>query len=381
MMSIRHILFFISIISLSISFPEYTKADVYYGLDHVEVIGSAVNDSTEYLSRLPDSLQSRLRHDLWKLGRNTAGMALRFSTDASTISAKWTSSQKTAMNHMCPTGIRGLDLYTLMPDNSWAFVGSARPSLSNATSTSTFVSNLPKKRREYMLFLSLYDGIDDIKIGVNPGASLSKPNVRLPMTDAPIVMYGTSIMQGGCATRPGMAHTNILQRMLNREVMNLGFSGNGHLDPEIAMYMAQIPAALYVIDVLPNNTVKSLDQKFMSFYNILRNARPDTPILLVESPYYPRCVVDPSYKSAIAATNARLKEFFTSLKADGDQHVYYFYGEDILDPEREGSIDGVHFTDIGFTCFAENLAPVISAILEGRMSDENDPTQIFLRMD
>lgn len=357
------------------------RAEVYYGLDRVEVIGTAVNDSTSGLSRLPDSLKSRLRPALWKLGRNTAGIALRFSTDASTISAKWTSSQKIAMNHMCPTGTRGLDLYTLMPDNTWAFVGSARPNLSNATSTSTFVSNLPKKMREYMLFLSLYDGIDDIMIGVNTGATFTKPAVKLPKTGKPIVMYGTSILQGGCATRPGMAHTNILQRTLNYEVINLGFSGNGHLDPEIAEFMAGIPAGIYVIDVLPNNTVKSLNNKFLPFYNILRQAHPDTPILLVESPFYPRCAVDSSYRAAITATNARLKEIYSALKAGGDEHVYYFYGEDILDPEREGSIDGVHFTDIGFINFADNLTPVISAILEGLQYDENDPTQLFLRVE
>lgn len=376
-LSIKLLYIFISSFLL---FSLKTRAEVYYGLDHVEVIGTAVNDSTNILARLPDSLRSRLRPALWNLGKNTAGMALRFSTDASTISAKWTSSQKTSMNHMCPTGIRGLDLYALMPNNTWAFVGSARPNLSNAASASTFVSGLPKKMREYMLFLPLYDGIDEIQIGVNSGASFTKPHTELPDRNEPIVMYGTSILQGGCATRPGMAHTNILQRTLNREIINLGFSGNGHLDLEIAHFMAEIPAAMYVIDVLPNNTVKTLNQKLLPFYNILRKARPDTPILLVESPYYPRCSVDASYRAAIASTNKCLKGIYDSLKAAGDKNVYYFYGEDILDPECEGSIDGVHFTDIGFANFADNLAPVIQGILDGHPYDENDPTQIFLRL-
>lgn len=371
------IVLFLTILSIL----ECSSAEVFYGLDHVEITGTAVSDNTGILSRLPDSLKSQVRTELWKLGRNTAGMALRFSTDATTISAKWTSSYKTAMNHMCPTGVRGLDLYTLQSDNTWAFVGSARPNLTDATSKSTFVSGLPKKMREYMLFLPLYDGIEDIQIGVESGAKFSKPIVDLPNKEGPIVMYGTSILQGGCATRPGMAHSNIIQRILNREVINLGFSGNGHLDLEIAKYMAQIPAALYIIDVLPNNTIKSLNQKFLPFYNILREENPDTPILLIESPYYPRCIIDPSYKASITKTNAKLKELYNILKASGDKNVYYFYGEDILDPEREGSIDGVHFTDVGFTCFADNLVPVLRSILDEQQKDDKNPTRIFLDLE
>lgn len=339
------------------------KADSYYPVNELQILGSAASDSTNLFTRLPQSLRDHIKPELCKLGNNTAGMSIRFASDATKISARWTNRYKTSMNHMCPTGIRGLDLYMLMPDNTWAFVGSARPNLNDATSTSTFIQGLKGDIHEYMLFLPLYDGITDLEIGVNAGAQVYRPEVELPQRDLPIVMYGTSILQGGCATRPGMAHTNILQRLLNREVINLGFSGNGHLQPEIAKFMADIDAGLYVIDVLPNNTAASLNQKLGPFYNILRAAHPNTPILLVESPFYPRCKFDRQYRASISALNKTLKNFYDERRAQGDSNIYYFEGDEIMDIDCEGSIDGVHFTDLAFQNFADVLYRKILNIL------------------
>ena len=143
------------------------------------------------------------------------------------------------MNHMALTGIKGLDLYCL-EDTVWRFAGVGRPS--GKENKATLVAHMEPKMREFLLYLPLYDGITDLKIGVDSLSEILLPAINLPVREKPIVFYGTSILQGGCATRPGMAHTNILSRWLNRETINLGFSGNGLLDVEIAEIMAHIDA-------------------------------------------------------------------------------------------------------------------------------------------
>lgn len=339
------------------------NAQIYHDMRGYTVYGTLAPDAAKSYSRLPDSLSTQVRESLWNMGQNSAGLSIRFTTNATDIYARWSSLNQTKMNHMNPVGIRGMDLYVLNDDNTWAFVGSAIPSSKEETKA-TIVKGMSAKMRDYLLFLPLYDGIYNLQIGVNKGAVIKEPENAVICREKPVVMYGTSILQGGCASRPGMAHTNILQRMLNREVFNLGFSGNGHLDPEIASLMAAKDAGVYVIDVLPNNTIKSLGTKLEPFYRILRKAHPDTPILLVESPLYPRTRIDAPYRKGILALNGALRDFYDRMVAEGDSNIHYFEGKDILDDDCEGSIDGIHFTDIGFKNFAHRLYPVLKKIIE-----------------
>ena len=148
------------------------------------------------------------------------------------------------MNHQTLTGTRGLDLYVLSDKGEWRYLASGLPSLNSKDCEQKVVGSMEAKWREYMLYLPLYDGLTKLEVGVDAQAVLEAPKVDLPRHDKPIVMYGTSILQGGCANRPGMAHTSILSRRFNREVINLGFSGNALLDLEINV--AQCPYILAI---------------------------------------------------------------------------------------------------------------------------------------
>lgn len=333
----------------------------YVCIDSFPLYGTAAVGASNRFSRLPDSLKGKVRDELWDLGQHTPGLTLRFRSDASQIKMKWRSLNKFSMNHMTPTGIRGLDLYTLTADSDWVFVGSARPSLSNRHNESVVMRNMDPEMREYMLYLSLYDGVDSIYVGVDSAATVEMPAVGLPSRQKPVVMYGTSILQGGCANRPGMAHTCILQRMLNREVINLGFSGNGRLDPEIARLMASVDAGLYVIDVMPNVTTEQFVERIGPFYQILRAARPDTPILLVENPEFPDIRFNKRTRDDNIEENAAMRAFY---EAANDPNMYYFYSADVLKGNVEATVDNAHFTDLGFTIYADALYPVIVSIIK-----------------
>lgn len=328
------------------------------------VTGSACPGTQRLYQRLPDSLKGRVRDELWALGQNTAGLAIRFSSDAGALGLKWRALNKFNMNHMTPAGIRGLDLYALDDRGEWRWVNSARPAMNDRWTTTTVVTDMEPRMREYMLYLPLYDGVDSISIGTEPGAVVAPPAVDRPRRDNPVVMYGTSILQGGCATRPGMVHTSILERMLDREVINLGFSGNARLDPEVARIIAATPAGCIVIDALPNCTAERVDTAFTQFYEIIREAQPRTPIVVVESCLFPIMDWNNEVRETIRAKNATLARVCAPL-LERDANLYYMTGDNVLD-DREGSVDNYHLTDMGFRDFARNMYPLLNRLINTR---------------
>ena len=321
----------------------------------------AHNQSVNYV-RVPDSLKEGMRKELYDLATNTAGMYIRFATDASAIGARWKATKNINLNHMPPTGIRGRDPYTL-DNGKWTTVSSCRPSLNRHTTETVVIQDMEPTMREYMLYLPLYDGVDSIAIGVNKGARMEMPKVDSPRADRPIVMYGTSILQGGCATRPGMVHTSILSRDLDRQVINLGFSGNAKLDQDIARLIGQTPASVIVIDALPNNKTEEVEKNMEPFIATIRQFQPTTPILLVESPIFPLTRFNLETRSTIADKNAALRKIFDRL-APADPNLHYFRGEDIFGDCVEGTVDNYHFTDLGFTVYARNMLPVLRSLLK-----------------
>lgn len=342
----------------------FAKDMIYHDATKFPLYGSAVKNDSVTFTRLPDSLKHKVRKELYDLGTNTAGLFIRFSSNATKMKVKWNSTFNCEMNHMAPSGIRGFDVYTLMDDGHWEFVAPARPIVNKKQCSATVFAAMKPGMREYMMFFPLYDGADSLYIGVDSAAVIEMPKVDLPKREKPIVIYGTSITQGACASRPGMCHTNMLVRDLNREVYNLGFSGNGRLDIEVAEVMASIDAGLYVIDCLPNNKVDALKENIDPFFQYLRKRRPEVPVLFVESPMFPGYLFDMKEGDTLKEKNEALREYYEKLKKQGVKNIYYFEAKDILTEDRQGTVDGYHFTDLGFYRFAKNIRPVIEAIIK-----------------
>jgi len=342
---------------IALLFSSIAKSQtVYHDASSFPLLGK-ISDATETrYERLPARLKGVSREAVWYLGKNTAGLAIRFCSDSRQISVKWETLNDFSMNHMALTGIKGLDLYCF-ENGAWTYVNTARPTAKK--SEATVISNMEKQEREWMLYLPLYDGIVSIEIGIESSASIVQPKLALPVRDKPIVAYGTSILQGGCASRPGMAHTNILSRMLNREIINLGFSGNGQLDYEIAELMAECDASLYILDFLPNVSVEQIHEKTEKFFRILRNKRPDTPVIFIEEPIFPTTKFDLNMLSKVHELNMALHEVFDSLKAKGESRITLIPSAGMIGTDGEATVDGIHFTDLGFMRYAEYLYPLI----------------------
>ena len=218
-------------------------------------------------------------------------------------------------------------------------------------------------KREYLLYLPLYNGVHKVEIGLPPTAEFA-PAPHYPQGTKPIVFYGTSITQGGVASRPGMAYPSILGRVLGAPIVNLGFSGNGQAEPEMAALLAELDPSVYVLDPLPNLSPAQVTERMPALVRALRRAHPQTPIVLVESILY----VDGPYVEEgrgrrCRESNAALLALYERLKADGDDRILYIKAQDLLGDDGEDTVDGTHPTDLGFFRMAKGMEPTLRTAL------------------
>ena len=336
----------------SLSAQVFTDASVF------PVYGKASNDTKTPYQRLPAALEGVSRGPVWRLGTQSAGLYIRFRSNSTSIHARWTSTYGSWLSNMNPTGVRGLDLYILV-DGTWRPAGVGRPS-QEKTSTDCLIRNMTPETREYMLYLSLYDGIDSLEIGVDEGATLEPAQVEKPRRDRPVVMYGTSILQGCSASRPGMAHTNMISRALDREVINLGFSGNALLDLEIARLMAAVPdPAVYVLDYAPNAYAPMIKEHGEEFFRILRDAHPDVPVIFIEDVIFPHTLFDSAIRKEVEDKNFEQKSLFDRLKKQGEKGIYFIPAAKMTEPDGESTADTIHLTDLGMQRYVDLVLPVI----------------------
>lgn len=336
---------------------------VYMDASEFPFYGRIHDEQDNLYGRLPLSFKEGSRKPVWNLGRNSAGIAVRFRTNSTSVHVKWESLSGVVMNHMAPVGIRGLDLYAL-ENGKWRYVNCARPAKENFTEY-CIIQNMTPEYREFVLYLSLYDGLKSLEIGGDEGSVFTAPETDSPKRGKPVVFYGSSILQGGCVTRPGMLFTSIISRELDREVYNLGFSGNAKLDMEIAGYMASVKdPGLFVLDYAPNCTAEMIDMDAEKFFRILRDAHPDVPVIIVELPYYPSKDFDQKRNLHSKQRNEAQARLYEKLKKDGEKKIFYIKSDKLLAGNKDATVDGVHYTDLGAVLHAEAILPVIRKALK-----------------
>jgi hypothetical protein len=249
-----------------------------------------------------------------------------------------------------------------VPDGHWQWLAVGQPRQA-PTNTVQLASGLPAGEHEFLLYLPLYNGVSAVEVGIAKEARLAKAPQRPAGRRKPLVFYGTSITQGGCASRPGMVHTAILGRRLDCPVINLGFSGNGKMDPEIASLLGEIDAAAYVLDCLPNLSAKEVEERTEPFVRALRKARPQTPIVLVEDRSYANAAVLAGPRQRNADARAALEKAYKKLYWEGIVSLHYLPGDKLLGDDGEATVDGSHPTDLGFMRQADAMRPILQYVL------------------
>ncbi len=326
--------------------------------------GFSVAETHTPFTRIPEALRDSVRPGLWDRGLCSSGYAFRFATNSKRIGIEYNLLWNAHLPHMAYTGIKGTDLYILRPDGVWEFVNCNRPTR-DSIQTKTFVENLDGQMHEYMLYLPLYDGINWMRVGIDSTAVITAPTVNSPALRKKIVFYGTSVLQGGCATRPGMVGTSIIQRDLNVECVNLGFSGEGKMDFCMARAMATIPDVVaYVLDPIPNCTEMMCDTLTYDFVKILRTLRPDVPIFMVEGMEYSYEKYDSFFRNYLPRKNAAFFRNYERLKKENPRNLFYIDRYNQWGPDNEGTVDGIHLTDIGFYFYAKKLEPYLIPYLQ-----------------
>ena len=328
------------------------------------VEGRGYESASSYYDRFPSDAEGVVRPPVWELQKHSAGMAVRFVTDAPKIGVRWTLRfESLAMPEMPATGVSGLDLYRRENGRfRWAGVGvpSAFP-----VNTSQLQGSPNGETAEFILYLPLYNGVEAVEIGVPQDVLIGKAPPWDDRPHRPICFYGTSITHGGFASRPGMAYPSIIGRALNRPIVNLGFAGNGQSEPEVAKLLARMDPSVYVLDPLPNMSPQWVAERIEPLVQTLRVAHPLTPIVLVEH-LTPADVAGGNLKDSnagFAQSNRRLRKAHHNLAKAGDRNLHRVIGSKLLGKDFEGTVDGVHPTDVGFMRIADAIGKVLQPLV------------------
>ena len=316
--------------------------------------------------RLPREAEPLVPEAVWELSRLTAGLLARFSTNAETIRARWTLGQpERTLDHMPMSGSAGLDLYANI-NGIWRWAGVGRPKRhGSAEQEDELVCNLLHGEKTFHLYFPLFNTIEKLEIGIPRSATIAPAPKRQADKSKPVVYYGTSIVHGACASRPGMTYPAQIERRLNRPAINLGFAGNARMEESLALLLAQLDPAAFVIDPLPNMNAEQVAERAERFITILHEARPQTPIILVENIAYPSSAVKAPGARGEVAKNAALQKVFITMRDACDGKLALVPSQQLLGVDGEATVDGTHPTDLGFRRMADVIEPYVRRAVDG----------------
>ncbi len=316
-------------------------------------------------TRLPDTAEKVVRNSIWSLSKHAAGLSIRFTTDADSLQIEYEVDGNHAMDHMPATGVSGIDLYGKNSANKWLWYRGRR-TFGDTIQFHFKTEKSPNEGREYQLYLPLYNNCKNLKIGIPKG---SKIKFLAQRKEKPIVVYGTSIAQGACASRPGMAWTNILSRKLDQPVVNLGFSGNGRLEPEVLEFVTEVDASIYVLDCLPNlrpneeRTEEEIKKRLRNSIQHIHHKKPRARILLTQHAGYSDGEVDASRNAVYETLNRWTSEVFVELQSSEAKYLYMLPRSKI-NLSNDAFVDGTHPTDFGMEQYAQAYEKKLNEILQ-----------------
>lgn len=327
----------------------------------VRLVGFPWIDEDRVYRRLPVKPEWAIREEIDRLADSTSGGQIQFQTDSPKILIRVRLQKASGMNHMPATGQSGFDLY----------IGQAPKQLylsttkfkARATEYEVALFTGSKINRHFTLNFPLYNGVKSVEIGIIGGSTVTSP---APYTyDGRIVVYGTSVTQGGCAPRPGMSYSNILSRRINAEFVNLGFSGNGIGEPELAKLINAIPRKRLVILDYEGNAGATIRESLGPFVDILRAEDKDIPILVQSKIRYAAELHDPDRLKSAEAIAEFQQDFVKLRRAAGDLNIHFLNGGSFFGNRAdECTVDGVHPTALGFMKIADAVEPVVNRILQ-----------------
>ena len=301
--------------------------------------------------RLPKDVAKSVSEGVYALHANTAGGRIRFRTNSTCVAINTKMSSIGKMSHFALCGSAGFDLY-VANEYKASFV----PPFDISNGYEGTVKFDTAELREITINFPLYSDVNELYIGIDSESLVLEP---LPYKiKKPIVYYGSSITQGGCASRPGNTYQGIISRELNADYVNLGFSGNAKAEKEISNYIKNLPMSAFIYDYDHNApTNEHLASTHQRMFLEIREANPTLPIIIMSRPKYYLNDDDISRYEIIKST-------YENAISRGDKNVYLIDGPSLMRlAEGNGTVDGCHPTDLGFFSMAKEIIRVMNKIL------------------
>ncbi|NQX59676.1 SGNH/GDSL hydrolase family protein [Paenibacillus qinlingensis] len=313
--------------------------------------------------RLPLQPSHPIRSEVDRLANYTAGVQIRFQSDSPKLSVRVVLADKATMYQMPATGQCGVDCYIGATGNQ-RYINTTRFDQSKEEYESILFESLSWEMRDITLNLPLYQGVKEIWIGLDPSSSVAGfPGFS---SGKKVLIYGTSITHGACASRPGMAYPNILSRKLPIEIVNLGFSGNAQGEPELAHLISQIDdPALLVLDYEGNApSLERFQESLPEFIGIYRSRHPEVPILVISQIRFAKEAFDDKMFRSREDRKGLQMAIIERLQQEGDANLHFFDGAELLGADyQECTTDGIHPSDLGYYHIAETLSPIFRKLI------------------
>ena len=333
-------------------------------------------DSPTPYNRLPKAAQGVVRQEVWALGLNSAGITLAFTTDSPYIAVDMTCQDAfEPMPHFPVTGVSGMDFSVFdeasghyrfaVPANN---LFTTKRLYAQVTPAGVNVTQVGGKRLRWLANLPTYNTVVALKIGVAAGAFVgASPTFPSGPPKAPIVWYGTSILQGGVSFKSGEIETWRVARALNRQVFNFGFSGNGRMETSVGQFLATIPSpAAFIVDCSWNMDAASIAASAVPFVKFLREKGVTAPIFLSEGLPFGRNWAVPACAEEQAQSNAALAAAYQELVSGGDSALHYMTTEELYSAasvEDTATAAGLHASDAGMHDMATAWIGKLGAVL------------------
>jgi hypothetical protein len=197
-----------------------TDSVVYTDAATLYISGKPFNTVNPY-QRVDTAKYPALPKAVKKLLTHSAGLAICFTSNSTSIFAKWCLNNPIDYNNITAINSRGLNLY-VQKNGKWQFAGVAKPDTKKCTQT-VVVENMQKGEKKFLMYLPTYNELSSLAIGIERGSTIQ------PLPDAfkkRVVVYGSSITQGASASRAGLAYPALLSRHLGYDFINAGMSGS-----------------------------------------------------------------------------------------------------------------------------------------------------------
>jgi hypothetical protein len=330
---------------------------VYTNAETLTLVGK-IEPTKHFYHRVDTTLYPGMPARVKQLLTNSAGLAIAFTTNSNTIAARWCTSTAKQLKNLTAIANKGLDLY-IKKNGRWQFAGVGRPSTD--CGDDVLVENLAAGEKECLLYLPLYDELQQLQIGVLPNTSLkASPQ---PFSKR-VLVYGSSIVQGASASRPGMAYPSMLARSTGLDFLNMGVSASAKMEKVVADMVAATPADAYLLDCVPNSSPEQIRERTVYLVTQIRMKNPKAPIIFMQTIVREHGYFDQKAGAVVQKQNEEITRQVEVLKKSGIRDLYFITAENLLGHDHEGTTDGIHPNDLGFFRMYEVLLPRLTEIFK-----------------